>query len=384
MRYAPLSDEKWPNADQRLLLSAALSPGEAALEAWQRWSGGNDINAIDSMSFFVLPQVYSNLKEFGRDIPNYHIVKGVYRWTWSQNQSTLAGLADLLRLLDRAGVPTLVLKGIPLARHYYRDLAVRMMKDADLLIHAADVPRAIAALRDSEWRQQLRPPSDYLMRFLEAIHYVHPQWPMVDIHWRPWRLDTPVEAENGLWDLALDDDVLGAPTRMPSATDLLLLTCFHARKSDFHNTCRWVLDAMVLVNGAQTPIDWDRLFESSRELGLLLPVRDAISYLHSEFAAPVPEAALQRAWSQDCDAAEQERYRHMIRHGIDPSVRGVVEEHWRRYGDVCPRQGRFSRVAGFTRYFLSHCRRQVTREAMPGLAKRFFWDRVGRSNRAPS
>ena len=45
MRYQPVSNEKWPNAQQRLLLRAALTSGDAGLEAWKQWNGTNGINS---------------------------------------------------------------------------------------------------------------------------------------------------------------------------------------------------------------------------------------------------------------------------------------------------------------------------------------------------
>ena len=373
-QFRLISEEKWPNPRQRLLLRAALNDPDDALLAWRQWNHENDIERIDSASFFVLPQVYRNLKQFQNDAPEYDRLKGVYRWTWSQNQITLAGLTDILGKLSDANIQTIVLKGVPLALNHYRDIGGRMMKDADLLVNAENIHCLIGALSDSDWRQE-KPPSESLIPYLEAIHYVHPRWNLIDIHWRPFRLDTPATVEGKLNHYAVDTSINGVATRYPSATDMLLLTCFHARKSDLHSVCRWIADSVQLIGESGAAIDWRRLVEYSHELGVLLPVRDALTYLNQQANAPVPAKTLEHAWSLPTGLAEQRRYRDMIHHGINPSISHVLKEHWTRYGDTCHMQGRKAALAGFTRYFLSHCRREIRKDFVD-LTKRFTWGRL--------
>ena len=375
MKWQLQSRQGWPNHSQRLVLRTALLDGDTALDAWQRWNRQNEIEAIDTASFFILPQVYLSLKKFGNDVPKLGRLKGVYRWTWSQNQLTLGGLIEVLRLFEERQRSAIVLKGVPLALQYYRDLGARMMKDADLLVDVEDLPKVIADLGEISWRQEKPRAPDHLMPFLEGLHFTHPQWNRVDIQWRPFRLDTPPSAERGLWNRSQDDAIRGVSTRVPSATDLLLLTCFHGRKSDIHSTCRWIVDAMVLLRESHRSIDWDQLLEWTRQLGLLLPVRDALSYLHGEFAAPIPTDTLEHAWSLPTCRTDEDRYDQMIQHGLQPSIRGVVEEHWARYGDVCRLREWDADMLGFLRYFLSHCRREIRSGSARDLTKRFLGGR---------
>jgi hypothetical protein len=372
MRFKPDSLEKWPNRAQKQLLRAALLGGNAGLEAWKQWRKENKIESIDTASFFILPQVYLNLKRFRAEVAELDRLKGVYRWTWSQNQLTLAGLVEVLRLLNANQISTVVLKGIPLALNYYRDLGARMMKDADLLVDVQDVARVIAILKDTPWRHEKLCPPDHLMPFFEALHFLHPKWNLVDIHWRPFCLDTPSDAEHKLREHAQHDSIGGVSVRVTSVTDLLLLICFHARRSDIHSACRWIVDSFVLMRESKDPIDWGRLLELSQQLGIMLPVRDALSYLHSEFDAPIPIATLDRAWKMSVQPIEKHRYRQMIQHGMRSSIRGVIDEHWTRYSDACRLYGWNAGIPRFLHYFLFHCRRELKTASFRALATRFL------------
>src|SRR5262245_53419620 len=113
----------WPAREQTLLLDAALLPFDAAWSAWQAWKTAVDFeNGLDRGSYRLLPLVYRNLSRPGLEDPLLGRLKGVYRLTWYKNQFLFRTLAEVLRRLDAAGVPALVLKGASLTTLYYRDL----------------------------------------------------------------------------------------------------------------------------------------------------------------------------------------------------------------------------------------------------------------------
>jgi hypothetical protein len=66
---------------------------------------------------------------------------------WARHEELLASLRRALHVLDAAGVPALVVKGMVLAYALYDDVAQRPMGDVDLRVRPRDFVRAARAMR---------------------------------------------------------------------------------------------------------------------------------------------------------------------------------------------------------------------------------------------
>ena len=49
--------DAWPTREQERLLRAALLRGPLALEAWDEWKAGADMDHLDAGSYRLLPQL---------------------------------------------------------------------------------------------------------------------------------------------------------------------------------------------------------------------------------------------------------------------------------------------------------------------------------------
>src|SRR5262249_54557182 len=136
---------------QELLLRAALLDGPEAEGAFEAWQARVDLAQIDAGSFRLLPLLYANLTRLGIRSPLSARLRGIHRQAWYRNQVLFRRGAETLRALEGAGIPTLLLKGIPLALLHYRDEAVRPMADADVLVPTQAVTGALAVLRRAGW-----------------------------------------------------------------------------------------------------------------------------------------------------------------------------------------------------------------------------------------
>ena len=125
-----------------MLLQAALLDGDRASTASRAWCARIDLDLLDAGSLRLLPLLYRAMTARGESWTHLGRLRGVYRQTWYRNNLLIGRLARLIDALERAGIPTLVLKGVPLALCYYRDTALRPMGDADLLN-----PRVACTLR---------------------------------------------------------------------------------------------------------------------------------------------------------------------------------------------------------------------------------------------
>lgn len=130
----------------------------------------------------------------------------------------LAVASDLQRALERAGLPSVALKGVALADTLYASPAHRPMDDVDLLVFG-DWSAACRVMEISSYVAEIR--GDHAWGFRTVSDPV-----FVELHASPisasaaFRIDTA-----GL--LARSHSIPELPRRVPSLEDLLLLTALH-------------------------------------------------------------------------------------------------------------------------------------------------------------
>ena len=200
-----------------------------------------------------------------------------------------------------------------------------MMNDVDVIVCEADALRALGALVEAGWVPEKPLPHAGHLPFVHAVAVQHPAHVEADIHWRPFLIDAPHDAEAALFDRAEADPAVG--TRVPDATDLLMMVCVHGRKPDLHSAARWVADAVTITKTAD--IDWDRLGADAQALGVLLPLRDALTKVHELFPTSVPEHALAAMWEVIPAASDRRRY-HQLMHESRAyrRLRDLAATHW--------------------------------------------------------
>lgn len=353
-----LSGEKWPTPAQEDLLRATLLDGDEAGEAWERWRSTNDIELVETASSYLFPLLYLALRERGVSGPELAKLRGIHRFTWVKNQRLLRALVEVTRLFDEAGIATVVLKGAPLLLFHYKNIGARMMNDVDVMIDEVDFRRASELLSASGWSFLEPLPAAGFLPFTHAVPWSHPHFAEVDLHWRPFLIDSPPLAEQALRRRAVTRVVQGREMSMPDATDLLLLACVHGRKPDLHSGCRWVADAFTVIRTAEPAIQWDSLFERARALGVLLPARDALTYVSRLFDDVVPEDWLARAWAIPDSATGVRRYHQLLHESrANRRISEVLRTLWWRYSSGCTTHHRRRTPVGFASFFLSHYQR---------------------------
>jgi Uncharacterised nucleotidyltransferase len=347
----PHGSRQWPSASQQLLLRATVFDGDCALRAWREWRSGHDLNPADTGTSFILPPLYVNLSRLAPEDPDLPQLRAAYQFAWRRTRRVLRGAAEVLRLLQRAGITPTILKGVPLVLFYYRDGGMRRMLDFDLVIRPSEVNAAAAALAAGGWAPRIHLPPEHLRPFTPGCAYAHPKWAELDLHWRPFAIDCPAEVEERFRERTIERTVLGVPARIPDSTDLLFFTCFHSRKRDSQASCRWVVDALTLVRRADPPIDWDALLERAGDAGLLLPIRDTLSYLRREFDAAVPDDVLRRAARARPSALDVTRYERLSK---PRTLSELVQLHWWLYSGGCRAHGRRAGHGQFLQYCLEY------------------------------
>lgn len=211
--------------------------------------------------------------------------------------ASVARLASIGDAFARTNVPWCVLKGVPLARRHYGDIAARHVGDIDLLVAPDRVTQADAALRSVGWKRRALAP-DAPLPPLHAWHeqqYVDDGEVSLELHHRlhPNPHLLPVTTRALLADVEpIDLGGLTVPVLDP-VIDLLYLATHGCRHGWYR--LMWVYDMAVISRNAD-PRFMSAVEDTARRLGLLAPVAQGLLLAHELCAAPAP------AWARDLGA----------------------------------------------------------------------------------
>jgi hypothetical protein len=353
----------WPDPQQERLLKALLTDGAAAREAYAHWRAQADLESPDGGTYRLLPLLVAVLKRLRIDEPALPKLAGIHRMAWCKNQVLFRHLAGTLGALRDAGVPALVMKGVPLATSYYDDPGQRPMDDADVLVPAGQAERAVACLVSAGWSatpsplQQIgarsalarlgftvrpRRSADFsaVFRGVRHGHGFERPGAALDLHWRVSERAARPGIDDGVWARARPLTVAGAETLAMAPTDLLLHVVAHGVRWNPVPPLRWVADAAVLLRAPDAAIDWPVLVEEARARGSVLPVHAGLAYLKALLGAPVPDDVLRELAAQPASRGERWEY-HMrtCRSGL-----------WEGFVELAYLERRYRTMAGRAEY----------------------------------
>ena len=206
------------HASLRHLLRAALLEDAAARAAFADWLTTNppdDPMAFDVAERRLLPLLGANLRALGISHPIQSAGASVGSRSAARNALLMQSAADAVCRLARAGVPTLVLKGVPLIVQYYRDPALRPMSDVDLMVRPADLARALRILAEAGWTVQGGRTGPRLLPFLYAFEHHRQDGAKLDLHQYLIEHGSSPRLEQQMWERAQRFDLLGQTCAAP-------------------------------------------------------------------------------------------------------------------------------------------------------------------------
>jgi hypothetical protein len=143
----------------------------------------------------VAPLMYWKLRDTPVAVPpsTFSLLRSTYYQTLAQNTLMYQELDRILKALDEAGIPVIVLKGAALAATLYEDIGLRPMGDLDLLVREEKLQEALEVMRSIGYIEEPMPHQE----FNREVGY--------DIHlWREANQDLKVELH---WGLVAGEDV---------------------------------------------------------------------------------------------------------------------------------------------------------------------------------
>jgi hypothetical protein len=278
----------WPDETGRALLRAALAKDADFPAAWVEARKVFRVETATLGHQRLLPLLYQRMVDAELNDPWRERFKGVYRNAWVVNQRVFKLAREAAAILDRAGLPFLAIKGLPLAHEWYENPTHRPMEDCDLLVREADAGRAIAAFLQAGWR------TSHGGRWWDTLHQVRHSVDLtpdglthLDLHWHyiPGAVCEAYEAQ--LWQDTISRTFLGREWRLPAAEDQFVHALVHGMARNPVATLRWAVDAARLLQ--DTPdFRWEQVVSRSRQLRVVLPVREPLRYLRQELGWHVP------------------------------------------------------------------------------------------------
>ena len=280
----------WPDPQELRLLQAAVLPAQHAVASWEAWvaAGGDLDGVVEGETYRLLPQLWFNLAESGREDPELGRLSGIYRHAWVRNQRLLrrGGLAvDALR---EAGVETMLLKGGALVTGVGRSIGTRPMEDVDVLVRPGDAPRAIDVLAGLGYHHPNRLPLSESMRAWHGGPLYRRDDDQIDLHWSAFQV--PGDEER-IWRAAVPVALGTTTTLVPAPAHQLLIICAHGLRWP-RAPLRWVADAALLLQ-SDAEVEWALFVSTAVDRDLTVESLAALRLLREGFGLPVPAAAIE-------------------------------------------------------------------------------------------
>jgi len=279
------------------LLACAL-PGShvnAGVRVRSALNGSLDWSKLGKLAGYhrVKPLLYKRLAEHADESVPESVMRELaidFRAGATQNLHLIGELIMLARAFALAGIEVLPHKGPLLARIAYGDLALRTFEDLDLLVHAADLPQAIAVLSEMGYR----PPPELawlspsaLLRWTGEMSYSSSRGTSVDLHWRLTPSHYTVQLDPAiLWRSCASIKVAGTELVSLAPEALLLLLAVHGAKHCWE-AIGWLADVAWLLD-AHADLDWRQVMELAEESHCERPLLLAASLVQRLFESPVP------------------------------------------------------------------------------------------------
>jgi len=157
-------------------------------------------------------------------------------------------LTDLVKSLDRAGVPSVVLKGPAVAIAAYDDCSRRTFADADLLVRREHLGLAREVLLSRGYSAHFRAEREsglisgqHALEFSDSRTSVELHWTLLSRHLR-FNLDI-----DDIWSDATTIECIGSQLKILSSEHLFLYLCAHGAKHEWA-LFRWICDIAQLAD----------------------------------------------------------------------------------------------------------------------------------------
>ena len=226
-------------------------------------------------------------------------------------------LARVLPMLQEAGAPAMVVKGLALSRRLYGNVALRPISDIDLIVHPHHGQTVAATLSQAGFMPisgKSEPLSRHALRFRE-LQYQDAQGQVIEVHVTPCRYPAYQRAfaPDRIWAAAVPlAGVPGAGLALAPPDELAFL-CMHYAVQHRIGRLIWLTDVAEIVRRIPDAPAWDALIADVVARGVTAPVAVTLARAWALLNAPIPDAALDRLRSAALAPAERAAWDSALR-----------------------------------------------------------------------
>ncbi len=285
-------DEPLAAAERDLLQLLSVQSAEDVQEALRALSARGALPAVVEAAHAtgLTPLLYQRLRGRGDLLPAEALasLEADYWQVAAANTLRYHALSQVLGALLGAGIPVLVLKGAALAEALYGNVALRPMSDTDLLVHKADMRRAVALLESelgyrADWNEAA---AGLGLEYENEVALTGPEpGTVLELHWHlidaAFYIDRLPEA--WLWEEAVPARIADHDVQAFSPEATLVHLAAHWVLHHQARGLRWLFDIAQYLRHAQVEpaadpwaLDWDRTLALAQRWQLVLPLRLAV------------------------------------------------------------------------------------------------------------
>jgi hypothetical protein len=255
------------------------------------------------------------------------------------NLRSLYELSLVLRRLGEDRVDALVLKGAGLIAMVYGNIALRPLRDLDLLVRPVGLQPALDCLKALGYqRMGIERQPGSLTAFENQAQLVKPGGlgTVVEIHWSLF--DSPHYQDrlalDWFWQAQQKVEINGALASVPGQGAHLLYLAGHLWLHHQGEGLLWWNDLAELVAHAPGSVDWEQVINWAEQYDLVLPLQQVMAALVQDWDASLPVGVLDRLLALRPSAVER-RVFEALTAGVTPAgkrlwVDLVSTPGWRR------------------------------------------------------
>jgi hypothetical protein len=282
-----------PSPVQRALLRVALAPPDELGAAWRLHRADIPLDALDSLDWGsrrLVPLVAWRLRDGAVDDPAVAPLQQDLATSMLVVRAKLRSFAQVLTVLDGAGIEALVLKGVGIAPLAYPDPGTRPVSDLDVLIRPDDMGafEELVAKRGAYRSYEGLDPV-ILARYRHAVD-ASVDGHAVDVHWRLLVDRFDGRPDVALFERAREICVGAVRARTLAAEDHLVHAIAHGIRRNSLAPVRWIADVARLVE--RQSIDWSLVEHAAAERRVSGVVHRGLSFVHRRYGVPVPAPTL--------------------------------------------------------------------------------------------
>lgn len=273
----PLTSWPAPRGERAQLLTQ-LALGRVDSEVLKRVADQVARNEVDESLRRLLPALYPYYISSGLNHPAVAHIRGLYGLARALGARVREAAADAAGILADAGIPVLVLKGVPLATEYYEDFGARPMSDADLMVPETVTIEQIRTLLEGTpgWTFEAR--AD-----IRSATFRSPTNMSLDVHRFLLSHATFDGSTDALWadshELVLREGA--TPVRSLSPEHQVFHGIVHGVPSNRVSPHRWVVDVGTVLRKSPD-FDWDEVTGLAVEYRLTATLATGIEWLSSQ------------------------------------------------------------------------------------------------------